>query len=267
MDRSLWAVVPVKDLQHAKQRLAGVLDAGERRALFAAMLEDVLDALAASAGLAGILVVTRDRQAQDLAARYGARVLVEPANRGHTAASTLGAATLAEEGAVGMVQLPADIPLLSAADVDAVLQAHLQAPSVTLAPSRDRRGSNAVACSPPDLLPLRFGDDSFYPHLERARALGVEPSIVERSGLALDVDTPADLAAFIAARSPTRAYAYLTQSGIAGRLGAVLASCGGVDAADPTLKRSARAGAAAPRGRKGPESAAGRGRGRETPDA
>ena len=42
MDRSLWAVVPVKDLQHAKQRLAGVLDAAERRALFAAMLEDVL---------------------------------------------------------------------------------------------------------------------------------------------------------------------------------------------------------------------------------
>ncbi|MGH6919962.1 MAG: 2-phospho-L-lactate guanylyltransferase, partial [Geminicoccaceae bacterium] len=99
MDRSLWAVLPVKDLRHAKQRLAGVLDAAERQALFAAMLEDVLEALAASEGLAGILVVTRDVQARDLAARYGARVLVEPANRGHTAASTLGAATLAQEGA------------------------------------------------------------------------------------------------------------------------------------------------------------------------
>ena len=78
MDRSLWAVVPVKDLQHAKQRLAGVLAAAERQALFAAMLEDVLAALAASAGLAGMLVVTRDPRAQVLAARYGARVLVEP---------------------------------------------------------------------------------------------------------------------------------------------------------------------------------------------
>lgn len=219
MDRSLWVVVPVKDLQHAKQRLAGVLDAAERRGLFAAMLEDVLAALAASERLAGTLVVTRDTQAQDLAAGYGARVLVEPANRGHTAASTLGAATLATEDAAGMLQLPADLPLLTTADVDALLLAHATAPSVTLAPSRDRLGSNAVACSPPDLLPLRFGDDSFYPHLERARGLGVEPTIVERPGLALDVDTPADLAAFLATPSATRAYAYLAQSGIAGRLG------------------------------------------------
>ena len=144
-------------------------------------------------------------------------MLVEPENRGHTAASTLGAATLAAEGAAGMVQLPADLPLVTPADIAALLQAHGEAPSITLAPSRDRLGSNAVACSPPDLLPLRFGDDSFFPHLERARALGVEPAIVERPGLALDVDTPADLAAFLAAPSATRAYAYLAQSGIAAR--------------------------------------------------
>ena len=218
MDRSLWAVVPVKDLQHAKQRLAGLLSAAERRELFAAMLEDVLAALAASERLAGILMVSRDPQARNLAARYGARVLVEPANRGHTAASTLGAATLAAEGATGMLQLPADLPLLTAADIDAVLRAHAGAPSITLAPSRDRRGSNAVACSPPDLLPLRFGDDSFHPHLERARGLGVEPRIAERPGLALDVDTPADLLAFLAVPSQTRALNYLTRSGIAGRI-------------------------------------------------
>jgi 2-phospho-L-lactate guanylyltransferase len=218
MDRSLWAVVPVKDLHHAKQRLAGVLDAAQRRAFFAAMLEDVLAALAASEGLAGILVVTRDPQVCDLAARYGARLLIERESRGHTAASSLGAATLAEEGAAGMLQLPADIPLLTAEDIEAVLQAHGDALSVTLAPSRDELGSNAVACSPPDLLPLRFGDDSFFPHLQRARALGIEPTIIERPGIALDVDTPADLAAFLAAPSTTRAYDYLLQSGIAERI-------------------------------------------------
>ena len=91
--------MPVKDLANAKQRLAGVLDAEERQALFRAMLEDVLSALAATGGLAGILMVTRDPEAQALAARYGARVLVEETNRGHTAASSLGARTLAREGA------------------------------------------------------------------------------------------------------------------------------------------------------------------------
>ena len=210
--------MPVKDLPHAKQRLAGVLGPAERHALFLAMLEDVLSALAAAEGLAGILMVTRDSEAQALATRYGARVLVEAANQGHTAASAFGARTLAEEDASGMLQLPADIPLVTPDDIAALLQAHGAAPAVTIAPSRDWQGSNALACSPPDLLPLRFGDDSFFPHVRRARALSIEPQIVDRPGLALDVDAPDDLAAFLATPSRTRAYAYLVQSGIADRL-------------------------------------------------
>ncbi|MGH6903205.1 MAG: 2-phospho-L-lactate guanylyltransferase [Geminicoccaceae bacterium] len=219
MDRSrLWAVLPVKDRDHAKQRLASVLSAKERQALFRAMLEDVLCALAASDGLAGILLVSRAAEACDLAPRYGASVLVEGENRGHTAASTLGARILAQRGVAGMVQVPADLPLLTPQDIGALLEAHGHAPAVTLAPSRDERGSNAVVCSPADLLPLRFGADSFLPHLRRARALGIEPQIVRRPGLALDIDTPEDLAAFLAAPSTTRAYAYLAQSGIAERV-------------------------------------------------
>lgn len=215
---AIWAVLPVKDLHGAKRRLAGVLRAEERRDLFAAMLEDVLCALAASPGLAGILMVTRDPLARNLAARYGVRAMVEDENRGHTAASTLGARTLAQERVPGIVQLPADIPLLTPDDVAALLRAHRQAPAVTLAPSRDERGTNAVVCSPPDALPLRFGNDSFLPHVRRARSLGIEPQIVRRSGLALDVDTPDDLAAFLAAPSDTRAWAYLAESGIAERI-------------------------------------------------
>lgn len=215
---SLWALVPVKDLQDAKQRLAGVLAPAERHALFRAMLEDLLSVLRQCRNLAGVALVTRDPEARALAARYGARVLREPGNRGHTEASSLGARALAEEGACGMLQLPGDIPLVTPGDIDALLQVHTSAPSVTLAPSRDQRGSNAVACSPPDLLPLRFGEDSFFPHLQRARALGVEPGVVRRPGLALDVDTADDLRAFLAAPSATRAYDYLISNGIAGRV-------------------------------------------------
>jgi 2-phospho-L-lactate guanylyltransferase len=217
-DSSFWVVMPVKNLEDAKQRLAGVLAPGERRALFRAMLEDVLSALSASNGLAGVAVVTRDREAAALAVRYGARVLEESANRGHTAASSFGAAILADEGVRAMVQLPADIPLATPEDIQALLQTHGSAPAVTLAPSRDERGSNAVVCSPPDVLPLSFGDDSFFPHLDRARSLGLEPRVVHRPGLALDVDTPDDLMAFLATPSPTRAYGYLLDSGIAARL-------------------------------------------------
>lgn len=219
MTRShLWAVIPVKNVENAKQRLAGTLSPNERQTLFLAMVEDVLTAVSAADGLAGVMLVTREPAAVRLAECYGARVLIEPENAGHTAASSFGANTLANEGAVGMLQLPGDIAGVTTADIDAVLAAHGEAPSVTIAPSRDQLGSNAVACSPPDLLPLRFGDDSYFPHLQSARDLGIEPRVVKRGGLALDLDTPEDLAAFLAVPSPTRAYAYLTETGIARRV-------------------------------------------------
>jgi 2-phospho-L-lactate/phosphoenolpyruvate guanylyltransferase len=214
----LWVVLPIKDLRGAKQRLAPVLSANERHALARAMLEDVLSALALSAGLAGILLVTRDLEARRLAARYGAGVLLEEEERGHTAASSLGARTLAQEAAAGMLQLPADVPLLTTDDIGALLRAHGEAPAVTLAPSRDGRGTNALVCSPPDLLPLCFGDDSFRAHRRGTEALGIAPRIVRRPGLALDIDTPDDLAAFLAAPPRTRTYAYLVESGIAERI-------------------------------------------------
>jgi 2-phospho-L-lactate guanylyltransferase len=214
----LWAVVPVKNYADAKQRLASALSGEQRRCLYRAMLEDVLGALADSPGLAGIALVTQEPEAVGLASRYGARVITEDATRGHTAASTLGARTLAADGAAGILQVPADLPLLTPGDVAAVLEHHGSAPAVTIVPSRDKRGSNAVACSPPEAMPFRFGDDSFFPHLERARSLGIEPRVVESDGIALDVDTPEDLRAFLASPSTTQAYAYLVASGIADRM-------------------------------------------------
>ena len=214
----IHALLPVKDLENAKQRLAPLLDLRARRQLFAAMLEDVLEALAGCASLAGILMVTRHRGACALAERYGARILGEAHNLGQSSAVTLGARTLSDCGAAGMIAVPADVPLLRPEDVDAVLGAHRSARSVTLVPSRDERGSNAVVCSPPQVLPVRFGENSFHPHLARARALGVEPGVVHRPRLALDIDTPGDLRAFAARPSPTRAYRYLADSGILRRL-------------------------------------------------
>ena len=216
------AVVPVKDLDGAKQRLAGVLDRPARTALFRVMLEDVLEALSGVAALAGIMLVTRDPEAIALAGRYGAECLIEPENRGHTAAVELAARALAGRGARALLQVPGDVPRVTAAEIEAVIAAHAPSPAVTIAPSRDYLGSNAVLCSPPDVFPFRFGDDSFHPHLAAARAIGIEPAVVERPGIGLDVDTPDDLEAFLASPSDTRAYRFLAGRAFrkAGRLAA-----------------------------------------------
>ena len=203
------AVVPVKDLDGVKQRLAGVLDRTARTALFRAMLEDVLEALSGVVALAGIMLVTRDPEAIALAGRYGAECLIEPENRGHTVAVEFAARALAGRGAGALLQVPGDIPRVTTAEIEAVIAAHAPAPAVTIAPSRDHLGSNAVLCSPPDVFPFRFGEDSFHPHLAAARAIGIEPAVVERPGLGLDLDTPDDLEAFLASPSDTRAYRFL----------------------------------------------------------
>ena len=86
-DPGLWAVVPIKNFDRAKERLAGILTASERQFLFTAMLEDVLQTLSQCPALTGIVLVTREPQAQILGQRYGARSLIEQSNLGHTAAS------------------------------------------------------------------------------------------------------------------------------------------------------------------------------------
>ena len=213
--RKICAVVPVKETTDAKQRLAAVLSAAQRRELALAMLEDVLAALAGVRELAGILVVTVDPAASAMAARLGARVSAGGARDGHTGAVMAAARLLAAEGC-DLLELPGDIPLVTADDIRHVIAAHVtaahgDAPAFTIVPARDELGSNAVLCSPANAVPLRFGDNSFYPHLAAARACGIEPKVVHLPRIALDIDTPEDLALLVATPSRTRARALLDQ--------------------------------------------------------
>jgi 2-phospho-L-lactate/phosphoenolpyruvate guanylyltransferase len=195
MTADIWAAVPVKEFAGAKQRLSPLLTPGQRQALAMAMLEDVLAALA-DAAIAGIMLNTLDPVAGDLARRYGARIITQGARDGHTAAVAAMARVLGEEGREAMLALPGDIPRVTSEEIATVIAAHQLSPSVTIVPAHDERGSNAVLCSPPMVMQLHFGDDSFLPHLAAARALGIEPTIVKLPGIGLDIDQPRDLQAF-----------------------------------------------------------------------
>jgi 2-phospho-L-lactate/phosphoenolpyruvate guanylyltransferase len=216
----IWAVVPAKELAGAKQRLSSCLSPEERRVLATVMLEDVLAAVSAVRELAGILVVTVDPVATSLAGRYGARIVTEGARDGHTGAVTAAARLLASEGQAGMMTMPGDIPRLSSAEIAATLAAHRAAPAFTIVPAHDDLGSNTIVGALPDAVPLRFGEDSFYPHLDASRKRGIDPLVVRHPGIGMDIDNPTDLVAFLRMSPPvpTRAFAFLEQSGIAGRL-------------------------------------------------
>jgi len=214
MTPGVWAAVPVKEFAGAKQRLSPLLSASQRQALAAAMLEDVLAALA-EAPLAGVMLNTLEPLAIALARRYGARVVNEGARDGHTGAVAAMARILTDEGCAAMLTVPGDIPRVTAAEIAAVIEARRPSPSLTIVPARDKRGSNAVLCSPPLVMPVSFGDDSFLPHLAAARARGIEPTIVNLPGIGLDIDQPDDVDALMRAtpRIATRALNVIARSG------------------------------------------------------
>jgi 2-phospho-L-lactate guanylyltransferase len=55
------------------------------------------------------------------------------------------------------------------------------------------------------LFPLRFGNDSFKPHLAAARATNKPCVVLSLRGIALDIDNPADLRQLAKAPGETRA--------------------------------------------------------------
>jgi 2-phospho-L-lactate guanylyltransferase len=216
----IWAIIPVKEFTGAKDRLSGLLSPPQRRRLAETMLTDVLDAVAGSRHLAGILIVTLDPHATALGEKIGARILNDGARDGHTGSVNAGRRILASEERGGMITMPGDIPAVRAGEIDAVLSAHRAAPSFTISPAHDDLGSNAVVCSPPEVVPLRFGDNSYFPHLDAARRHGVEPTVIRQPGIAMDIDHPVDLALFLHLQQSmgTRTRALLDEFGVPARL-------------------------------------------------
>ncbi len=215
-----WAVVPVKDFKNAKSRLAPVLNATERQQLSRIMVQDVLGAISGVYRLAGTVMVTHDRDAADIATAFGARVFFEVENRGPTEAVMLAVRLLAAEGKGGMISIPCDVPLISPDEINFLLETHGSAPAVTISPAWDGCGSNAIVCTPPDAIPLSYGEGSFKTHLETASRHGIQANVVELPGFGLDLDQPDDLNALIDKSSKTLTARYLEEIGIVARLNA-----------------------------------------------
>ena len=213
---TIWALVPFKGAKGAKRRMGKVLTATEREGLALAMLGDVLNALAESDALAGVLLVSPDAAAPDLAREFGVEVFADSASDLSGAVAQASDHVRAHFRSSGTLFVPGDVPLIRAADIDAVLDGHAQ---VTLVPDAADIGTNALACSPPNAFEYLFDGKSFKPHLAAAERAGLEARVVRRPAFGIDVDTVAELAVVAKeARAETRTAAFLRSTGIAERL-------------------------------------------------
>jgi 2-phospho-L-lactate/phosphoenolpyruvate guanylyltransferase len=188
------AIVPVKRFHAAKRRLAQGIDDERRAALAAAMLEDVLEAIAAARTIERTIVVSGDPVAQEIAASASAEVVPDPAEEGHVEAALAGIARAEVEGAECVVLLPGDCPLLDPRELDRLLTGVPEA-YVAIVPDRHGEGTNALVLAPPTAIRPAFGEGSRARHVAAAREAGVPFAVEELASLALDLDTPADLVA------------------------------------------------------------------------
>jgi 2-phospho-L-lactate guanylyltransferase len=222
--RRIWAVVPFRGPVGSKRRLAGLLDPSEREQLSLAMLHGVLDVLLGGAGIERVLLLTPTRTAVDWPTHARLTIVEEPRiEGGPTDGDGLNAALryaqrVATAGlADGLLILPSDLPRFARADLDAVLAASVDAP-VVIAPDRAAEGTNALLLRPPLALAPSFGLGSFTRHRQRAEQAGHRVVVVERAGLGLDLDTPADVAALLADPQNGLAVSLLRTLGVERRL-------------------------------------------------
>jgi 2-phospho-L-lactate guanylyltransferase len=185
-----WAIVPAKPFAEAKSRLGPSLSAEERQAVARRLLERTVRVLMETEGLDRVAVVSRDREALLMALALGAEALAEQGN-GLNPALTYAAKRAVEAGATRILVLHSDLPMLSRADVTAILDA-AETAQIVIAHDRHQVGTNGLL-TPPGAIPYAFGKNSYPVHLDLAHHAGYEPAVVSRPGLAFDVDYPGDI--------------------------------------------------------------------------
>jgi 2-phospho-L-lactate/phosphoenolpyruvate guanylyltransferase len=196
----LWAIVPVKPFLRSKSRLAGVLSPEARAGLSREFLGHTLQVLAQVPEVSRLLVVSRDPAALALARDLKAHTVTEAGAPDLNRALTRAAHVAAAEQAGAVLILPADLPFMTVADVQALVNAAGPGPALVLAPDRHETGTNALYLRPPGLFSFAFGESSFAVHLALGQGSGAAVHICRRPGLALDVDGPEDLALYRAAQ-------------------------------------------------------------------
>jgi len=185
--RVLLAVRPPEE---GKSRLAEALSATERFDLNNNMFRHVISIICQVVPPAALILVSRSEALLEEARVRGAQVLAETGSDLNSALEQ--AARLAvEQGAGSLLSLSSDLPGLTPDDVRAMIEAPAD---IAIATDRFRRGTNALRMRPAGVIGFRYGGDSLAAHLAAAREARREALVVDRPGLANDIDTPADLA-------------------------------------------------------------------------
>lgn len=185
MTDSINVVIPVKGLLNGKSRLAGVLDADERTALIRRLMERTIRIAVMLPGNIDVYVVSPDNAAESIARSGGAEFLIQTTD-GLNAGLAQAAAQISDDRTI---YLPADLPQLTGKDI----HPHMVAVGIGISPDSRGQGTNVLSLPTPAAIPFQFGTDSFRLHCTSAKKSGFCFEVIDRPGLAFDLDTEDDL--------------------------------------------------------------------------
>lgn len=212
-------LLPVKDLRHAKQRLAPFLNAAERLGLVQAMLADTVRAIRGVRQAEKIFVVTNYIPAMEAAEQNGWDLLREDRQISESFSVDYASMQCAKRGVTALLRLPLDVPLVQSSDIDELLAVECAAPGLVIVPSRDGTGTNAILRTPPSLFPSHFGSGSFANHCAEAQRVDAHILIRRNARLEMDVDDETDLRVLVQQDlSGTETGVWLQSSGLMARL-------------------------------------------------
>lgn len=188
-----FAIVPVKTFENAKTRLSPTLSAADRVQLSSLMLDDTLSVLRGVQSLQQVVVVSADRRAEEIAARYSAKFLYEEKENGVNSAVALADNYSMDLGADATVVIPQDLPLLGAVDVAMACElAESEDRCIVICPSLRYDGTNLLIRRPPSAIKTYYDSDSYETHIKAAGSLGIPVKLFLSKKLMYDIDTAED---------------------------------------------------------------------------
>lgn len=200
----LWAIIPVKPLRYSKSRLSHILSMDERAQLTSNILERTISAVDQVPVISKTMVISRDTAALKVARKFGVSTYRETERQDLNTALTRAAHIAAAQKVEGVLILPADLPLITSADIEELIEAaglanpngsngyHFPKRVMVICTDRNQDGTNALLVSPPTGFTFQYGPNSFERHLDEAEKLGMTIRSVTVPTIQFDLDTEED---------------------------------------------------------------------------
>ncbi|NYB52987.1 MAG: 2-phospho-L-lactate guanylyltransferase [Methanobacteriaceae archaeon] len=206
--KETFAIIPVSRFSQAKTRLSPTLTPLERENLLKAMLKDVIRALRGSVD--GIVVISSDEDVLNFVKNLNVTCLEEEGQTDLNGALTQ-AVNYSSQYADQVLIIPSDVPLIRRNQAQEMVELAEKWP-VIIAPAKGG-GTNALIC-PTNGIKMKFGDCSFFQHIEEADKAGLHRYIYDSFYLSLDVNTAEDLGEIMLHGSGTETSRFLKSIGL-----------------------------------------------------